>query len=71
MILIMIIIIMMSTSVKLFERPNKSAPFFPAREYLRACGRYEGISRFAGIAGPQKYSGKNMANSHGSLSVFA
>jgi hypothetical protein len=27
--------------------------------------------RFAGIAGPQKYSGKNMANSHGSLSVFA
>ena len=26
---------------------------------------------FAGIAGPQKYSGKDMANSHGSLSVFA
>jgi hypothetical protein len=26
---------------------------------------------FAGIAGPQKYGGKNMANSHGSLSVFA
>jgi Lipocalin-like domain len=36
MILIMIIIIMMNTSVKLFERPNKSAPFFPAREELRA-----------------------------------
>jgi hypothetical protein len=26
---------------------------------------------FAGIAGPQKYSGKDMANSHGSLPAFA
>jgi hypothetical protein len=26
---------------------------------------------FAGIVGPQKYNGKNMANSHRSLSVFA
>jgi hypothetical protein len=26
---------------------------------------------FAGIAGSQKYSGKDVANSHGSLSIFA
>jgi hypothetical protein len=50
----------------------KSLSFVDASSRRLALRSQLGDKRmFAGIAGPQRYSGKNMANSHGSLSIFA